>query len=472
MDPEPAQFLSFIGPLIVNGDINIIAGNLLLFIFLLILSALVSGSEVAFFSLSVSEIRQLEDDNSDSAKKAIQLRSAPENLLATILILNNFINIAIVLVADSIFLMLIGIENLELIGNWFQTNVFGGYISGSTFARALNFFITVIGVTFLLVLFGEAIPKIYATVNKIKLVHLMASPLNFFSKLVSPISSILVGWSTIIEKKLKKNSSQSSSKEDLAAAIELTVGIEKDSAEREAGILKGIVAFGDTSAKQIMKTRLDMVALDVQAQFKEVMKIVKDSGYSRLPVYKDELDVIIGILYVKDLIAHSDKTDDFNWQKLIRKNILFVPESKKIDELLKEFQSKRTHMAIVVDEYGGVQGLATLEDILEEVIGEIHDEFDQEEEVEYTKISDIHFIFDGKTLLNDVCRLTGISLSAFEDIRNDSDSLAGLILEILEYIPEKDEEIVHEFLKFKILAVTQRRIEKISIEIENAHDED
>ncbi len=443
--------------------------NILLFVILLLGSALVSGSEVAFFSLSISEIKELEESPSILSKKALNLRSTPEYLLATILVVNNFVNIAIVLVADSIFYKLIGPTNLNFIGEWLHNNIFGGYIPIQTLAYGFNFLVTVIGVTFILVLFGEAIPKIYATINKMKLIHLMSSPLTILMNILSPLNGVLVGWSSTIERKLKTNSSNNSSKEDLDTAIELTLGIDKDSAEREAGILKGIVNFGDISAKQIMKSRLDVVAIDIDTHFKDVIKMVKDSGYSRLPVYKDELDAIKGILYVKDLISHTDKPEEFKWQKLIRKNILFIPESKKIDELLKEFQAKRTHMAIVVDEYGGVQGIATLEDIMEEVIGEIHDEFDQEEDVDFTKLSETHYIFDGKTLLNDVCRICGLNTNIFDEVRNDSDSLAGLILEIIGHIPLKGEEISLNNIIFKVISVTQRRIEKISIEIDNAH---
>lgn len=467
MDPEPSQLISAIFHLSLSGDLDGITTNVLLFFGLLVASALVSGSEVAYFSLSLGDIRELEEDDSTSAKSAIRLRLKPEYLLATILVINNFINIAIVLVSDSIFRKLIGPNNLSKIGEWLHHNIFGGYMAIETLAYSFNFFLTVGIVTFILVLFGEAIPKIYATVNKMKLVHLMAYPLTILTKLLSPLNSILVDWTSIIEKKLRKNNSSSTSKEDLDTAIDLTVGVDRETSERNAGILKGIVNFGDISAKQIMKSRLDVVALEIDTNFKDVIKLVKESGFSRLPVYKDDLDIVQGILYVKDLISYADQSEDFKWQKLIRKNILFVPESKKIDELLKEFQAKRTHMAIIVDEYGGVQGLATLEDIMEEVIGEIRDEFDQEEELDFTKLSENHFVFDGKTLLNDVCRISGLNFSIFDDLRNDSDSLAGLILEITGHLPDEGEEINHNNLKFKIISVTQRRIEKISIEIEN-----
>jgi gliding motility-associated protein GldE len=471
LDPEPSPFILTIFHLSSQVASEGIILNVLLFCVLLVGSALISGSEVAYFSLSVGDIRELEEDTSASAKTAIRLRLMPEYLLATILVINNFINIAIVLVSDTIFKEIIGSHNLNRIGQWLHHNIFGGLFSAEGLASGFNFFVTVVAVTFILVLFGEAIPKIYATVNKMKLVHFMAGPLSVFSKLLSPLNSILVGWTTVIEKRLKKNNTGSTSKEDLDTAIDLTVGIDRETSVREADILKGIVNFGDISAKQIMKSRLDVVALDIETHFRDVIKLVKESGFSRLPVYKDDLDVIKGILYVKDLISYADESEDFKWQNLIRKNILFIPESKKIDELLKEFQAKRTHMAIVVDEYGGVQGLATLEDIMEEVIGEIRDEFDQEDEVDYKRLSENHYVFDGKTLLNDVSRIIGLNNYVFESLRNDSDSLAGLILEMTGQLPQEGQELRHENLNFKILSVTQRRIEKISIKIDNPDEE-
>jgi len=258
-----------------------------------------------------------------------------------------------------------------------------------------------------------------------------------------------------MEKSLGNNNSQSlTSKEDIDTAIDLTVTNNSDSSTQEADILKGIVNFGDISAKQIMHPRMDIVALEVTAGFKEVMKTVKESGYSRLPVYKEELDNIVGILYVKDLLAHTD---------LIRSSVLFVPESKKIDELLREFQLKRMHMAVIVDEYGGTAGVATLEDIMEEVVGDIKDEFDNDEEVDYIKISENNYIVEGKTLLNDVCRIIGENTSYFDSVRGEADSLGGLILEIIGTIPSSEKEIMIGNLTLKVVSVTKRRIEKVSL---------
>ena len=292
----------------------------------------------------------------------------------------------------------------------------------------------------------------------------MSGPLTFLMWLLNPASSILVGWSSKMEKRLSANSSQNlTSKEDIDAAIDLTMTNDTPHATQEADILKGIVNFGDTSAKQIMHPRMDIVYVDVENTFKEVMKIVKESGYSRLPVIKEDLDNISGILYVKDLLAYTEEGDQFEWQKLIRPSALFVPESKKIDELLREFQLKRMHMAVIVDEYGGTAGIATLEDIMEEVVGDIKDEFDQEEDVDFIKITDNNYIFEGKTLLNDVCRIIGVSAGYFDDVRGDADSLAGLILEIVGAIPNSEKEITINDITLKVVTVTKRRIEKISL---------
>jgi putative hemolysin len=307
-------------------------------------------------------------------------------------------------------------------------------------------------------------PKIYATLNKLKIVHFMSGPLTLLLYVFSPVSKILVGWSTAMENRLSSSAAAgSTSREDIDAAIDLTVSGTSAAAVREADILKGIVNFGDTSAKQIMRPRMDIVALEEQLNFKEVMKIVRESGYSRLPVYRGELDVVIGILYVKDLLSYTDEKEYFAWQQLIRNSVLFVPESKKIDELLREFQEKRVHLSVIVDEYGGTAGIATLEDIMEEVVGEIKDEFDQDEEVDYVRITENSYIFDGKTLLNDVCRIIGTNTNFFDDFWGEADSIGGLILEMTGTIPTSEKEISLSHINLKVVSVTKRRIEKVSL---------
>lgn len=464
MDPEPPNLLFVVLQTISAQPDSNIGFSIFIFLILLICSGLVSASEVAYFSLGIKDVKQLEEDGSNAAKRALALKEKPRYLLATILIANNFVNIAIVIVADSILKALIGAESLLVIGQWLHDNVFYGLTSPETIANTFNFLITVVGVTFILVLFGEAMPKIYATLNKMRIIHIMSGPLQLMMTLFTPLSKILVGWSTSMEQSLiASGANHLTSKEDIDTAIDLTVTNNSEASVQEADILKGIVNFGDTSAKQIMRPRMDIVGLDEEMTFKEVMKIVRDSGYSRLPVYREELDAIIGILYVKDLLAHTEETEDFDWKKLIRNAVLFVPESKKIDELLREFQSKRMHMAVIVDEYGGTAGIATLEDIMEEVVGDIKDEFDQEEEVEYIKISENNYIFEAKTLLNDVCRVIGENTSIFDQVRGEADSLGGLILEMIGHIPTSEKEITVQNITLKVVSVTKRRIEKVSL---------
>ena len=387
--------------------------------------------------------------------------------MATILISNNFINIAIVLVSNYVLRNLIGEEDLNTIGLWLQQSlVLEKIISSSNLASIFNFTIAVIGVTFILVLFGEVAPKFYASINNLKFARMMAGPLSLLNIILGPLSRIMVGWSTSIEEKITQSriSQTGTSKEDIDKAIELTVG-DSQNADEEADILKGIVKFGDVSVKQIMKPRVDVVAVEKVTSYDELMNIIKETGFSRIPVYEEDFDKIDGILYVKDLLGHTDEDEQFNWQTLIRNNVLYVPEYKKIDDLLREFQLKRTHIAIVVDEYGGSAGIATLEDIMEEVIGDIKDEFDEEEEVDYIKLSDGNFIFEGKSLLNDVCRIIGEDTGFFDSVRGDSDSLAGMIIEILGNIPKPDKEIKYNNIILKIVSVTKRRIEKINLRV-------
>jgi putative hemolysin len=462
LDPEPPNLEYFIFQTVVPTTPGDIVLPLILFILLLICSGLVSASEVAYFSLGFKDVKSLEEENTDSANRALQLKQKPRNLLATILIANNFVNVAIVIVADQILKIILGQDNLLSVGYWLYANLYG-FSSPESLAEIFNFLITVVGVTFVLVLFGEAMPKIYATLNKLKIVHLMSGPLTMLSYIFSPLSTILVGWSNAMEKRLGSNHQNMTSKEDIDAAIDLTVTNVSESSLQEADILKGIVNFGDIAARQIMHPRMDIIAIEESETFKDLMKIVKDSGYSRLPVYKDDLDNIIGILYVKDLLAFTEAPESFEWQKLIRNSVLFVPESKKIDELLREFQLKRTHMAVIVDEYGGTAGIATLEDIMEEVVGDIKDEFDQDEDIDYIKISDNNYIFEGKTLLKDVCRVIGENTSYFDENRGEADSLAGLILEVVGHIPTSEKEITIGHIVLKVVTVTKRRIEKISL---------
>lgn len=436
--------------------------SILCLILLLICSALVSGSEVAFFSLSPNDLDVLDKEESKINKRVLKLRDKPRHLLATILIANNFINIGIVILSDYLIRNLLGDEKLLRIGQ-----SLGSFIpmDAMFLGKFVNFLVTIVGVTFLLVLFGEVAPKIYANINNLKFAKMMARPMRILSGLFRPLSGLLVAWSSRMESSFISTRSgiDDRSKEELDKAIQLTVSGEEQS--EEADILRGIIKFGNVSAKQIMKSRVDVIAAEEKTGFAEVMSMIKDNGFSRIPVYREDFDEVIGILYAKDLLGFSQEKDNYNWQQHIRENVIYVPESKKIDDILKEFQSKRLHMAIVVDEFGGSAGIITLEDIVEEVIGEIKDEFDDEEEVDFVKINDNNFIFEGKTLLHDVARVINVEKDAFDNYRNESDSLAGLLLDQLGRIPKKDKEIVIGMFKFKIVAVTKRRIERVHITI-------
>ncbi len=409
---------------------------------LLLASAAISGSEIAFFSLSPNDKKALEEENLTSNKNILDLISQPRMLLATILIGNNFVNIAIVLVSDFVIQLLLPES-----------------IKANTLA---HFLITVIGVTFLLVLFGEIAPKVYANQFNIRLSRFMAKPLIALRTLFYLPATALVSGGALLENRLGKRANNATSREDIDEAIDLTVSYEQGT-EEEADLLKSILKFGEVAVKQIMQPRIDIVALNNKLGYHEVLSIVKESGYSRIPVFEHDLDHLVGILYAKDLIGSLDQDDNFDWQRLVRTEMLIVPEAKKIDDLLKEIQLQRKHLAIVVDEYGGTVGLVTLEDILEEIVGEIKDEFDDEPEVDYRKIDAFNFEFEGKTLINDFCKVIDIQVEIFDDIRGDADSLAGMVLEITKRFPNKNQKITYSDYTFTITDVSKRRIEHIMV---------
>jgi gliding motility-associated protein GldE len=460
LDTEPPALLAVSLPLFLLMSSGM-TFSIFFLIVLIICSALISGSEVAFFSLGPIQIKDLEDDEAKNSQRILNLLEKPRRLLATILIGNNFVNIAIVVVSDFVIRSLLGNELLSEIGIWVHDIV---HIASPEFwANFVNFTITVIGVTFILVLFGEVAPKIYANTDNLKVAKFMSGPLVVMNGLFGPFSGILVNWSNRIERRFNSNTYQNNSlKEDLDKAIDLTVS-DSINAGQEAEILKGIVKFGDVRVKQIMKSRVDVVALDESSDFDEIMTIVKENGYSRLPVYKEDFDNIVGILYVKDLLGHTSEGKTFKWQKLVRDTVLYVPESKKIDDLLREFQLKRMHLAIVVDEYGGSGGIITLEDIMEEVIGDIKDEFDEGEDVDYVKLANNSYIFEGKTLLNDVIKIASLDNDVFNEYKGEADSLAGLVIEITGILPKVEKEIKLDKVTLKIVSTTLRRIERISL---------
>lgn len=407
----------------------------IILLFLLLCSALVSGSEVAYFSLSPSQLKYLEEKG---YTKARNLHEKPERLLATILISNNFVNVAVVVISTY------------LVNSLFN---FSAY-------PVLGFVIQVIVVTFVILLVGEIIPKLYANRARLNMVIFMAGPLTFLSHLFRPLSTLLIGSTSIIRKRMDKKDGISI--DQLSKALELT----KDtSINEEKDILEGIVRFGNIDAVDIIRPRINVIAIDSQSTYRQVKEIISEHGYSRMPVYEENLDNITGILYVKDLLQHLDETDAFKWQTLIRP-AYFVPETKKINDLLEEFQVKKVHLAIVVDEYGGTSGIVTMEDIIEEIVGDINDEYD-EQEIVYTRDKNGAYIFEASTLLNDFYKITDIDENTFQEVEGDADTLAGLILELKGELPRKDEIITYEGHQFKILEVDNRRIIKIQYKKKN-----
>lgn len=441
----------------------------IIFLFILIISsALISGSEIAYFSLLPDQLNELKHDSSASSNKILKLKTNPSKLLATILISNNFVNIALVLVSDFLIKKTLGKEILNLWGTKLKDFSIFNSFEISTLSGAINFTIAVIGVTTILVLFGEVMPKIYANMNNLKLARFMATPLSFLMILFNPLSTILVKWTNSFEAKLIKNKSNSNTdKNDIEDALDVTL----QSDGQEVDILKSIIKFSDVSVKQIMKPRNDVIAIDEKLNYKEILKIVRKSGYSRIPVYNEDFDDLTGILYAKDLISFLEKDDNFNWQAIVRKNIYYIPESKKINEVLKDFQRLKLHIGIIVDEYGGSAGIVTMEDIMEEILGEIFDEFDEEQVAEYQLLNDNTYIFEGKTMLIDFVKTFDEDVSIFDDIKGEADSMAGLILEIAGELPKKGYEVKMNKFNFIVEEVTKRRIQKIKVIVNEVKDE-
>ena len=414
--------------------------SLVVLFVLLFFSAMISGSEIGFYSLGPQHLDKLNDSTSRSAKLILKLLERPKRLLATILIANNFVNVAIVILSTFIA------------AEWFNLASF----------PILAFVVQVIVITALILLLGEIMPKMYASVYPVRFSKGMAGVLNFLIKIFYPFSSLLVRSTSFLDNKLAQKG-HGMSRSELSDAIELTAG--EDTPEEGKKILQGIVKFGDIEVKEIMRSRVDVVALDIDAAFTEVMEVIVESGFSRIPIYKESFDQIQGILYVKDLLPHLEKTEQFKWQHLIR-DAFFVPENKKINDLLQEFQEKKIHLAIVVDEYGGTSGIITLEDVLEEIVGEITDESDSgTEEFMFEKIDDYTYIFEGKTTINDFCKIVEEDDDLFDEVKGDSDSLAGLILELEGKIPGKGDESSFMNYTFKIEEVDLRRIKRIRVSI-------
>lgn len=436
LDPLTDIFLSTLfNPL----TFEVIVGFVVIII-LLFCSAMISASEVAFFSLKPSQLVLHKKKTTKSVELIQHLLDRPKRLLATILIANNFINVGIVVLSTYLTIQLFNLAEFPI----------------------LAFIIQVVVITSLILIVGEIIPKIYANQKALSMAKFLARTLQLLVKLFYPISSILVKSTSFIDKRIT-NKGHQISRSELTEAIEITS--DEDAPKDELKILQGIVKFGDIEVSEIMKSRTDVVAIDIEVKFNELLEIIRKSGYSRMPVFNETFDKIEGVLYIKDLLLHLDKTEKYEWQKLIRQ-AFFVPENKKINDLLKEFQEKKIHLAIVVDEYGGTSGIVTLEDVLEEIVGEISDEFDvTEDEVPFTKINDQLYLFEGKTMINDFCKIIEIDDDIFDEVKGDSDSLAGLILEIEGKIPKKGEKTVFKNFTFTIEAADHRRIKQILIEI-------
>ena len=405
---------------------------------LLLMSAFASGSEIAFFSLSPSDVAELEDGKFDADKKIQNLRDDSERTLATILIANNFVNVTIIMLLNY---------------------VIAGVISFGERALLLQFLFTTVILTFLLLLFGEIMPKVYARQDPLKFCRRCVGGVMFARKLFWPIENILLKSGMMAEKIIQKEN-HVLSVDDLEQALELT---DKNDIKDEQNMLKGIIRFGDETAKEVMTSRQNIIDLDIRSNYADVLKCIEDNNYSRIPVYQDNTDNIRGILYIKDLLPHLTKSSNFRWQSLIRPPY-FVPETKKIDDLLREFQENKVHIAIVVDEFGGTSGIVTLEDILEEIVGEINDEYDEEEKF-YSKLNYNTFIFEGKTLLTDLCRILNVDDEEFEEVEGDADTLAGLLLEIKGDFPSIHEKIDYKNYTFEVMNVEERRISKIKVTV-------
>lgn len=439
MDPDPSSaFLA----LIADFDPTLIFPLIILGL-LLLASALVSGSEVAFFSLTPTD-KQLLDESEDPRDKVIlRLLNDPESLLATILVNNNFINIGIILLSTFLVDKIFDFTNYETLG----------------------LIVELVVITFIILLFGEILPKVYANTNNLRFARWMAKPTESARKVHKPLISVLTATGRAISKPKKYTGI---SMDELEQALDLTDGESTNADEQK--ILRGIVRFGSTTVKQIMKPRTDVTAFNIEESFPDVMKQLLECGYSRIPVYRDSFDVIVGVLYIKDLLPHIDSPDNFKWQDLLR-DPFFVPGSKKIDDLLKEFQEKKIHLAVVVDEFGGTDGIVTLEDVIEEIVGDISDEFDVEELV-YSKLDDHNYVFEGKTQITDFYKVLELSDDPFDKVKGEADTLAGLLLELSGQFPSKGHVEEYDKFTFLVEAVDQRRIKRIKVTIADENEDE
>ena len=431
MDPEPSLFFNS------TLDINLIIGFVGIFI-LLFLSAIVSGAEVALFSLSQKDINETLQENNPRGKIISNLLDKPKKLLATLLVANNFFNIGVVILFSFI----------------------GQNIFANVSSPFFKFILEIILVTFLILLFGEVLPKVYASRNNIKFAKRVAYPIAILDTLLSPISLPMRSVTLYLHNKLGKQKN-SFSINQLSQALELTDS--EGTSSEEQKILEGIVSFGNTDTKQVMSPRIDIFALEISESFSAICPKIIEKGFSRIPVYRDNIDQIEGVLFVKDLLPHIDN-DEFDWTSLVRE-AFFVPENKKLDNLLKDFQSLKSHLAIVVDEYGGTSGLVSLEDVIEEIVGDISDEFD-DENLNFSQIDEKNFLFEGKINMKDFYRIVNVNEDIFESHKGEAETLAGFILEILGNFPKKDQKIAFENCVFTIETVDKKRVKQIKVTID------
>ena len=402
---------------------------------LLFLSGFASGSEIAFFSLSPNDINELEESKDDRDASIMALRNDSERTLATILITNNLVNVTIIMLCNYFFAQVVSFGN----------------------AVWLQFLCLTVVLTFVLLLFGEIIPKIYCGNQALRFCRFSVNVITLLRKIFYPFSSVLLKSGVLAEKVIQKEG-RVLSVDELEQALELT---DKEDIRDEKNMLEGIVRFSDETAKEIMTSRQDVVDLNIKASFPQVLKCIVDNNYSRIPVYQDNSDNIRGVLYIKDLLPHLGKPSTFRWQSLIRPPY-FVPETKKIDDLLREFQNNKVHIAIVVDEFGGTSGIVTLEDILEEIVGEINDEYDDDEK-SYVKVNSNTYLFEGKTLLSDFYKIMDIDDEDFADAAGDADTLAGLLLELKGEFPVLNEKLDYANYSFEVMEMQERRISKIKV---------
>lgn len=440
MDPD--SYLSRLSDLcngvtVMSPSIGAIIA-LMLAILLLYASGFVSASEIAFFSLSPSDLNEIEEEKSPSDTKIKSLLEDSEHLLATILISNNFVNVTIIMLCNYFFASVID---------------FGQ-------AQILEFLVITVVLTFLLLLFGEIMPKIYSAQHTLSFCRKAAPVIYVLRSVSKPMSNLLVHSSFVVNKLTKKHKVRNLSVDELSQALELT---DKNEISEESTMLEGIIRFGEETAKEVMTARLDMVDLELNTPFSKVLKCVVDNAYSRIPVYEESRDNIKGILYIKDLLPYLKQGDEFKWQNLIRP-AFFVPETKKIDDLLHDFQINKIHIAIVVDEFGGTSGIVTMEDIIEEIVGEINDEYDEEVRT-YIKLSDNSYLFEAKTFLTDFYKVLKIDSDEFEDIAADADTLAGLILELKGEFPVQQEVLFYKNYRFEIVEMDSRRILKVKVTV-------